>query len=69
MKLKLCLNTSTIRPVKSIIEKIQIAIESGFEGIELWHDDLTAYEKQGMELFSICFNRIRSPPSCFLEIF
>jgi sugar phosphate isomerase/epimerase len=53
MKFKLCLNTSTIRPVKSIVEKIQIAIESGFEGIELWHDDLTAYEKQAGSLDNI----------------
>jgi len=53
MKFRLCLNTSTIRPVKSIIEKIQIAIEYGFEGIELWHDDLTAYEKQSGSLDDI----------------
>jgi sugar phosphate isomerase/epimerase len=53
MKFRLCLNTSTIRPVKSIIEKIQIAIECGFDGIELWHDDLTAYEKQSGSLDDI----------------
>ncbi len=44
MNFPLCFNTSTIRPVESVVEKIQIAIEAGYEGIELWHDDLTAYE-------------------------
>lgn len=42
----LALNTSTIRPV-SLMDKIRIAGETGYDAIELWNDDLTAYEQQG----------------------
>ena len=41
----LALNTSTIRPA-SLMDKIRIAGETGYEAIELWNDDLTAYEEQ-----------------------
>ncbi len=40
------LNTSTIRPA-SLMDKIRIAGETGYEAIELWNDDLTTYEKEG----------------------
>lgn len=41
----LALNTSTIRPA-SLMEKIRIAGETGYQAIELWNDDLTAYEEK-----------------------
>ncbi len=41
----LALNTSTIRPA-SLMDKIRIAGETGYEAIELWNDDLTAYEEE-----------------------
>ena len=45
----LALNTSTIRPA-SLMDKIRIAGETGYEAIELWNDDLTAYEKENGSL-------------------
>ncbi len=41
----LALNTSTIRPA-GLMDKIRIAGETGYQAIELWNDDLTAYERQ-----------------------
>lgn len=41
----LALNTSTIRPA-SLMDKIRIAGETGYEAIELWNDDLTTYEEE-----------------------
>ena len=46
MTVQYALNTSTIRPV-SLMEKIRIAGQTGYQGIELWNDDLTAHEQQG----------------------
>lgn len=43
------LNTSTIRPA-SLMDKIRIAAETGYKAIELWNDDLAAYEQQGGSL-------------------
>jgi sugar phosphate isomerase/epimerase len=40
------LNSSTIRPTP-ILEKIRIAGEVGYTGIELWHDDIDAYVAGG----------------------
>ena len=45
----ICLNTSTIRPA-SLKEKIKIAAETGYDGIELWIGDLEKYEKDGGNL-------------------
>ncbi len=45
----LCLNTSTIRPA-SLMDKIAIAGEAGYEAIELWSDDLTEYEAENGSL-------------------
>ena len=45
----LCLNTSTIRPA-SLQDKIKIAAETGYDGVELWIDDLEKYEKEGGSL-------------------
>ena len=42
----LALNTSTIQPA-GLMEKIRIASETGYEAIELWNNDLTAYEQEG----------------------
>ena len=46
MTVQYALNTSTIRPA-SLMEKIRIAGQTGYQGIELWNDDLTAHEQQG----------------------
>jgi 2-keto-myo-inositol isomerase len=45
----LCLNTSTIRPA-SLMSKIRIAGEAGYDAIELWSDDLTQYEAENGSL-------------------
>jgi 2-keto-myo-inositol isomerase len=45
----LCLNTSTIRPA-SLMDKIRIAGEVGYDAIELWSDDLTQYEAENGNL-------------------
>ena len=39
MNPKLCLNTSTIKP-QPLMEKIRLAGEVGYDGIELWINDL-----------------------------
>lgn len=43
---KYALNSSTIRPTP-IMDKIAIAAEVGYEGIELWHDDIDSYLQGG----------------------
>jgi sugar phosphate isomerase/epimerase len=43
---KYALNTSTIRPTP-IVDKIRIAAEAGYAGIELWHDDIDDYVRAG----------------------
>ena len=48
----LALNTSTIRPA-SLMDKIRIAGETGYEAIELWNDDLTAYEEHNGSLADV----------------
>lgn len=40
------LNASTIRPTP-LLEKIRIAAAAGYEGIELWHDDIERYLENG----------------------
>lgn len=45
----LVLNTSTIRPAK-LDEKITIAHETGWDGIEPWVNELEEYEKNGGDL-------------------
>lgn len=47
-----CLNSSTIKPTP-IIEKIRIAARAGYEGIELWHDDIDLYLQSGGKLSDI----------------
>ena len=46
---KLCINTSTIRPAP-LEEKIAATAKAGYDGIELWSDDLAKYEKEGKSL-------------------
>lgn len=46
---KLCLNTSTIRPA-SLMDKIRITGEAGYDAIELWSDDLTEHEEENGNL-------------------
>ncbi len=46
------LNSSTIRPA-GLLDKIRIAADAGYAGIELWHDDIGAHLKQGGHLHDI----------------
>ncbi len=41
-----CLNTSTIQPT-SLLEKVRIAGEVGFDAIEPWNDEIDAYLQSG----------------------
>jgi 2-keto-myo-inositol isomerase len=41
-----CLNTSTIRPTP-LLEKIALAGRAGYQAIEPWNDEITAYLEQG----------------------
>jgi len=43
-----CLNTSTIRPCP-LIDKIRVAAEAGYQGIELWINDIYEYIGRGGE--------------------
>lgn len=52
MTVQYALNTSTIRPA-SLMEKIRIAGQTGYQGIELWNDDLTAHQEQGGSLAEV----------------
>lgn len=47
-----CLNSSTIKPTP-ILDKIRVAAEAGYEGIELWHDDMDQFISQGGTLDQI----------------
>lgn len=49
MPFQYALNCSTIRPA-ALLDKIRIAGETGYQGIELWHDDLDAHLKSGGSL-------------------
>ncbi len=51
-RFKLCFNTSTIRPAP-LMDKIRAAGEAGYTAIELWNDDLTAYEVSGRSLSEV----------------
>ena len=45
----ICLDTATIRPA-SLLEKIKIAANAGYDGIEPWDGELEEYEKNGGNL-------------------
>jgi sugar phosphate isomerase/epimerase len=49
---KYCLNSSTIKPAP-ILEKIAIAAEAGYAGIELWHDDIDTWMTIGGALSDV----------------
>src|SRR5690625_869174 len=40
----IALSTSTIRPSGDIAEKVSIAAETGYDGIEVWEGELNDYE-------------------------
>ena len=61
-----CLNSSTIRPA-SLMDKIRIAAEAGYEAIELWNDDLTVYQEAGGSLADVAqalADRGLATPTC-----
>jgi sugar phosphate isomerase/epimerase len=45
----ICLDTATIRPA-SLIDKVNIAAEAGYDGIEPWDGELEEFEKNGGNL-------------------
>jgi len=47
--MKLCLNTSTIRPQR-LLEKIRLAARAGFDGVELWINDVYEFIGRGGEV-------------------
>ena len=50
-KFRFCLNTSTIRGQKPGLEKyIEIAARAGYDGVELWVQDVKEYKDQGHSL-------------------
>ncbi|MCX7012397.1 MAG: sugar phosphate isomerase/epimerase [Candidatus Sumerlaeota bacterium] len=53
MPFRYCLNTSTIKPVPTILEKIRIAGAAGYDAVELWCDDITAHAQGGGTLRDI----------------
>jgi sugar phosphate isomerase/epimerase len=46
---KLCLNTSTIKP-QPLLDKIRLAAEAGFAGVELWINDVYEHVGRGGEV-------------------
>jgi 2-keto-myo-inositol isomerase len=49
MSFQLCLNTSTIRP-QSLLDKIRLTAEAGYDGVELWINDIYEYIGRGGEV-------------------
>ena len=47
--MKFCLNTSTIKP-QPLIRKIELAGQAGYDGIELWVNDIYEYIGRGGEV-------------------
>ena len=47
------LNSRTIKPT-SILDKIRVAGEAGYDAIELWHDDIDLHISKGGSLEEIC---------------
>ena len=50
--MKICLNTSTIKPVP-LLEKIRLVGETGYAGIELWLNDVWEFVARGGEVSEI----------------
>ena len=49
MPFQFCLNTSTIKP-QPLLRKIKLVAEAGFEGIELWINDIYDFIGRGARL-------------------
>ena len=47
--MKFCLNTSTIKP-QPLIRKIELAGQAGYDGIELWVNDIYEHIGRGGEV-------------------
>ena len=47
-----CLNTSTIKPL-SLMDKIRLVGETGYDGIELWLNDVWEFVARGGEVSDI----------------
>lgn len=52
MSLRISLNTSTIKPV-SLLEKIRLTAEAGYDGIELWVNDIYEHVGRGGEVSDV----------------
>jgi len=52
MSFQLCLNTSTIKP-QPVLKKIELAAQAGFEGVELWINDIYEFIGRGGEVSDI----------------
>ncbi|MBT6462415.1 MAG: sugar phosphate isomerase/epimerase [Opitutae bacterium] len=52
MPFQFCLNTSTIKP-QPLLRKIKLVAEAGFEGIELWINDIYDFIGRGGEIADI----------------
>ena len=66
MAFKLCLNTSTIKPVP-LMEKVRLVADAGFSGIELWINDVYEFVGQGGEvsdLIKLLADRGLKVPNC-----
>jgi len=52
MSFQFCLNTSTIKP-QPLLRKIELAAQAGFEGIELWINDIYDFIGRGGEVADV----------------
>jgi 2-keto-myo-inositol isomerase len=52
MSFRFCLNTSTIKP-QPLLKKIELVAQAGFEGIELWINDIYDFIGRGGEVADI----------------
>ena len=52
MAFKLCLNTSTIKP-QSLLDKVNLAGKHGFDGVEIWINDVYEFIGQGGEVSDV----------------
>ena len=50
--MKYCLNTSTIKPVP-LLDKIKLVGEAGYDGIELWLNDVWEFVARGGEVSEV----------------
>lgn len=46
----ICLDFATIRPVKTLKEKVDLAAEAGYDAVEPWDSDLRDFEDSGGDL-------------------